>query len=88
MTLHEANKEDLNLHFSLSICEICLKIIKKPIKNLKCEQKFGLNWLMASLRRKTGMESECPSCKIKISKQNASAFTNLETMLSLLQSWQ
>ena len=31
------------------------------------------------------MESQCPSCKIKISKTNASTSTDLETMLSLLQ---
>ena len=31
------------------------------------------------------MESQCPSCKIKISKTDASPSTDLETMLSLLQ---
>ena len=31
------------------------------------------------------MESECPSCKIKISKTDANPSTDLETMLSLLQ---
>ena len=31
------------------------------------------------------MESQCPSCKIKISKIDASPSTDLETMLSLLQ---
>ena len=40
---------------------------------------------MASLRGKTEMESQCPSCKIKISKTDASSSTDLETMLSLLQ---
>ena len=40
---------------------------------------------MASLREKTEMESQCPSCKIKISKTDASPSTDLETMLSLLQ---
>ena len=41
---------------------------------------------MASLRGKTEMEFQCPSCKIKISKADASPSTDLETMLSLLQS--
>ena len=31
------------------------------------------------------MESECPLCKIKISKTDASPSTDLETKLSLLQ---
>ena len=85
MTLKEVNNEDLNPHVSLCICEICSEIIKKPIKILKCEHKFCLNCLMASLRGKTEMESQCPSCKIKISKTDASPSTDLETMLSLLQ---
>ena len=41
--------------------------------------------MTASLRGKTEMESQCPSCKIKISKTDASPSTDLETMLSLLQ---
>ena len=85
VTLKKVNNEDLNLHVSLCICEICSEIIKKPIKILKCEHKFCLNCLMASLRGKTEMESQCPSCKIKISKTDASPSTDLETMLSLLQ---
>ena len=40
---------------------------------------------MASLRGKTEMESQCPSCKIKISKTDASPSIDLETMLSLLK---
>ena len=35
--------------------------------------------------RKTEMEYQCPSCKIKISKKGTSSSTYLETMLSLLQ---
>ena len=85
LTLQEVNNEDLNPHVSLCICEICSKIIKKPIKILKCEHKFCLNCFMASLRGKTEMESQCPSCKIKISKTDANPSTDLETMLSLLQ---
>ena len=85
VTFKEVNNEDLNPHVSLCICEICSEIIKKPIKILKCEHKFCLNCLMASLRGKTEMESQCPSCKIKISKTDASPSTDLETMLSLLQ---
>ena len=84
MTLKKVNNEDLNPHVSLCICEICSEIIKKPIKILKCEHKFCLNCLMASLRGKTEMESQCPSCKIKISKTDASPSTDSETMLSLL----
>ena len=40
---------------------------------------------MASLSGKTEMESQCPSRKIKISKTDATPSTDLETMLSLLQ---
>ena len=40
---------------------------------------------MATLRGKTEMESKCPSCKIKISKTDASPSTDLETMISLLR---
>ena len=40
---------------------------------------------MASLRGKIETESQCPSHKIKISKTDASPSTDLETMLSLLQ---
>ena len=40
---------------------------------------------MASLRGKTEMESQCSSCKIEISKTDASPSTDLERMLSLLQ---
>ena len=40
---------------------------------------------MASLRGKTEMESQYPSCKIAISKADASSSTDLKTMLSLLQ---
>ena len=55
------------------------------MKILICEHKFCLNCLMASLRGKTEKESQCPSCKIKISKTDASPSTDSETMLSLLQ---
>ena len=85
VTLQEVNNEDLNPHVSLCICEICSKIIKKAINFLKCEHKSCLNCLMASLRGKTEMESQFPSCKIKISKTDASPSTDLETMLLLLQ---
>ena len=40
---------------------------------------------MATLTGKTEVESECTSCKIKISKTDTSPSTDLETMLSLLQ---
>ena len=40
---------------------------------------------MAPLREKNKMESGCPSCKIKVSKTDASPSTDLETMISLLQ---
>ena len=40
---------------------------------------------MASLRGKTEIEFQCPSCEINISKTDASPSTDLETMLSLLQ---
>ena len=79
------NNEDLNPHVSVYICEICSEIMKKPIKILKSEHNFCLNCLMASLRGKTEMESQYPPCKIKISKTDASPSTDLETMLSLLQ---
>ena len=85
VTLQEVDDEDLNPHVFLCICEICSEIIKKPKKNLKCEHKFCLNCLMASLRGKTEMESQYPSCKIAISKADASSSTDLKTMLSLLQ---
>ena len=85
LTLQEVNNEGLNPHVSLSICKICLKIIKKPIKILKYEHKFCLNCCMTSLRGKIEIESQCPSCKIKISKTDASPSTDLETMLSFFQ---
>ena len=40
---------------------------------------------MAALRGKTEMESKYPNCKIEISGTEASLSTDLETMLSLLQ---
>ena len=58
VALQEVNNEDLNPHVSLSICEICSKIVKKPRKILKYEHKFCLNCLIASLRGKTEMESQ------------------------------
>ena len=86
MALQEVNNKDLNPRVSLCICKICSKIIKKPLKTLKCEYRFCQSCLMASLRGKADMESQCPSCKIKISKTDVSPSTDLETMLSLLQS--
>ena len=76
VTLQEVNSQDLNPYVSLCICKICSEIIKKPIKILISQHKFCLNCLMALLRGKTEKESQRPSCKIKISKTDASPSTD------------
>ena len=52
---------------------------------MKCEHKFCLNCLIASLKGETEMEAQYPSCNIKVSKKDASPSTDLETILLLPQ---
>ena len=57
----------------------------KPVKVLKCEHKFCLNFLAACfLSGKNEEESQGPACKINTLKADINPSSDLPTMLSLL----
>ena len=58
----------------------------KPVKVLKCEHKFCLNFLAACfLSKKNEEESQDPACKINTLKADIISSSDLSTVLSLLK---
>ena len=58
----------------------------KPVKVLKCEHRFCLNFLAGcSLSGKNEEELQGPACKINTLKVHTSPSADLPTLLSLLK---
>ena len=83
--LDDVNNTDIDPHVILCCCNSCGKILKKPIKVLKCEHRFCLNCLAACLSGKNEEQLQCPACKINILKIDISPSSDLQTLLSLLK---
>ena len=83
--LGHVNNTDINPQITLCCCNSCGKILKKPIKKLKCEHRSCLNCLAACLSGKNEEESQCPVCKINILKTETSPTSDLQILRSLLK---
>ena len=83
VNFYDVNNTKINPHITLCCCNSFGEKLEKPIKVLKCEHRFCLNCLAACLCGEIEKESQCPACKIIISKADISSSTDLQTLLPL-----
>ena len=81
----ETLKNKLNSNVDLCVCQVCHKLLNKPIMNVKCQHVTCLNCLLARVEGVELVHANCPLCSEMAKPEFYASALAIETLLRNLK---